>query len=189
MAKAKATPKATAKAKGKVAKTAAKTTAKPPRMQLRAGVKAEVRTPPRSKKEPQTAPDPPSSGSSGTIGFARGTISALLTGLKYQARTAKGASPQQRQEAQQVLQEQRHHVQCIGLIGVPFDLDISRSPWQEYESADGPEKKRLILSKLQEYGVKNCSWVNSLSQTVETSDNTSETLRTNMYTRKLVLFR
>ena len=27
------------------------------------------------------------------------------------------------------------------LIGVPFDLDsldISRSPWQEYESADGP---------------------------------------------------
>ena len=168
MAKAKATPKATAKAKGKVAKTAAKTTAKPPRMQLRAGVKAEVRTPPRSKKEPQTAPDPSSSGSSGTIGFARGTISALLTGLKYQARTAKGASPQQRQEAQQVLQEQRHHVQCIGLIGVPFDLDISRSPWQEYESADGPEKKRLILSKLQEYGVKNCSWVNSLSQTVET---------------------
>ena len=39
--------------------------------------------------------------------------------LEVSGEDCQGASLQQTQE--QELQEQRHHVQCIGLIGVPFD--------------------------------------------------------------------
>ena len=50
------------------------------------------------------------------------------------------------------------------------------------------EKKRLILSKLQDYGVKNCSWINTLHQAVEDKSINSERLRCNLYTRIPRLF-
>ena len=103
--------KPAAKAKGKVAKTAAKTAAKSmvkPRFNA-AKVKAE-KTPPKTKREPATKPAPEDS--TATIGFARGTISALLTSLKYQAGASKSATAEQKADAQKTL-EDRSAVVCL----------------------------------------------------------------------------
>ena len=41
----------------------------------------------------------------------------------------------------------------------------------------------MILGKLQEYGVKNCSWIHSLHQSVETKELNTESVLTDMLTR------
>ena len=95
-------------------------------------VKKEVRTTPKAKpkrvKEPvlETAGDasdqaakredgqaPMNHDGSGAppsqLGYARGTVSALLTSLKYQVK-AKKTSDSQKDDAQKVLQDRRMHV-------------------------------------------------------------------------------
>ena len=56
------------------------------------------------------------------------------------------------------------------------------APSQEYEGAD-TEKKRMILDKLSDYGVKNCSWIHSLEHTSNNVEKVFEGLTTNFLTR------
>lgn len=120
-------PKMGKTAKAMAAKSAAKASAGKK-------VKKEVRTTPKAKpkrvKEPvlETAGDasasdqaakredgqaPMEHDGSGAppsqLGYARGTVSALLTSLKYQVK-AKKTSDSQKDDAQKVLQDRRMHV-------------------------------------------------------------------------------
>ena len=55
---------------------------------------------------------------------------------------------------------------------------------QEYEQGD-VETKRQILSNLDKYGVKNCSWVHQLSKSTKTHNAHTEDVIRNFYTRPL----
>ncbi|CAJ1393211.1 unnamed protein product [Effrenium voratum] len=54
---------------------------------------------------------------------------------------------------------------------------------KEYE-AGTIEEKKLILDKLQEFGVKNCSWVHSLESLTSNIKDETESLVTNFFTRQ-----
>ncbi|CAE7203531.1 unnamed protein product [Symbiodinium sp. CCMP2592] len=167
---------AKAKASGQVQKTAAKTAAKNKWMGGGSRVKREKSTPPKAKREATGAPPPDpatTANSGGTLGFARGTISALLTSLKYQARAFRNRSKMPRRHWR------RSDVFGFCFLNVLISI-LPSPPWKKYEQAESVEKKRLILSRLQEYGVKNCSWVNTLHQAVENKDTNNERTRTNM---------
>ncbi|CAE7222242.1 unnamed protein product [Symbiodinium natans] len=153
-------PKATA-AKAKVKASAAKSKMHKPRLQPMRVKQEGSKTPPRTKNKPEMdVDDSAGPAASGTLGFARGTISALLTSLKCQAKSAKKISQEDKESAQKTLEDRR-------------------------DSAD-TEKKRMILGKLQEYGVKNCSWIHSLHQSVETKELNTESVLTDMLTRSRI---
>ena len=145
-AKAKPTPKATGK----------KRNPSPP---VAPDPKAGVRV----KTEPGTAPDPAIAGSasssSGGLGVDRGTISKLLTSLKYQLKSQQN-SEQQKADAQSVL--------------------------NRYMDPDSTlEEKKHILQKLVTGGVRNCSWVHSMSVSTEAQEVESERVMANMLTRRV----
>jgi hypothetical protein len=149
---AKAGPKAVPKVKAKAkAKATAKATPKAKAKHVPA-VKTEPCSP-RKKKTPATSSATVESG----LGFDRGTISGLLTSLKYQT-VAKKTGEQDKADAQTVLQEYLHG-----------DLDT----------------KRTILQKLYQGGVKQCSWVHSLQTGTDEKESSEEKVRTVTWTRRL----
>ena len=68
-----------------------------------------------------------------------------------------------------------------GMVGVVFGSCLYL---QEYEQGD-VETKRQILSNLDKYGVKNCSWVHQLSKSTKTHNAHTEDVIRNFYTRPL----
>ncbi|CAE7838505.1 unnamed protein product [Symbiodinium sp. CCMP2592] len=84
------------------------------------------------------------------LGYARGTISAALTGLRYQLK-AKKTTDEEKQNAQKVL--------------------------EEYEAGD-IATKREILSKVSQFGVRQCNWVHDLVKTtVNTNSEHEDTVK------------
>ena len=151
-AKAKPTPKATGK----------KRNPSPP---VAPGPKAGVRV----KIEPGTAPDPANAGSasssSGGLGVDRGTISKLLTSLKYASKyqlKSQQNSEQQKADAQSVLNRYMDPQSTL-------------------------EEKKHILQKLVTGGVRNCSWVHSMSVSTEAQEVESEKVMANVLTRRVRL--
>ncbi|CAE7834083.1 unnamed protein product [Symbiodinium sp. CCMP2592] len=120
MAKAMAAKSKAAKAKVKHEKVTPKRKAKAAKVEL--GDAAE-------EDDDSTAPS--------GLGYARGTISAALTGLRYQLK-AKKTTDEEKQNAQKVL--------------------------EEYEAGD-IATKREILSKVSQFGVRQCNWVHDLVKT------------------------
>ena len=100
-------PKATA-AKAKVKASAAKSKMHKPRLQPMRVKQEGSKTPPRTKNKPEMdVDDSAGPAASGTLGFARGTISALLTSLKCQAKSAKKISQEDKESAQKTLEDRR----------------------------------------------------------------------------------
>lgn len=156
----KAVPKTKAVAKASVKKTAAKT--KPGKFAAKAAVKAEKGSPKPNKKVPKLelveAAEEPSGSSGTTLGYPRGTVSALLTSLKYQQKAVKNT------------QEQK---------------DNAAKALEEYKSGD-LATQRTILANLSKYGVQNCSWVHSLQSVTTTTETEGERVITNFLTRKAI---
>ena len=57
---------------------------------------------------------------------------------------------------------------------------------QEYENAD-VQKKKIMLEKMLTLGVRNCSWVHSLTMNTTNKDSESEKTVKNFFTRPLLL--
>ena len=89
----------------------------------------------------------------------RGTISKLLTSLKYQLKSQQN-SEQQKADAQSVLNRYMDPQSTL-------------------------EEKKHILQKLVTGGVRNCSWVHSMSVSTEAQEVESERVMANMLTRRV----
>lgn len=112
MGKKAAVPKTKAAAKAPVKKTAAKT--KPGKFATKAAaVKAEKASPKPNKKSTKLelveAAEEQASSSGTTLGYPRGTVSALLTSLKYQQKAVKNTQ-EQKDNAAKALEDFRPHI-------------------------------------------------------------------------------
>ena len=117
----KVVPKTKAAAKASVKKTAAKT--KPGKFAAKAAVKAEKGSPKPNKKVPKLelveAAEEPSGSSGTTLGYPRGTVSALLTSLKYQQKAVKNTQ-EQKDNAAKALEEFRPHIRTNAIWSSAF---------------------------------------------------------------------
>ncbi|CAE7466754.1 unnamed protein product [Symbiodinium natans] len=153
----------TPKAKAAPKKTAAKSKANMSKLARAAKAKVEKNSPRPQKKGPKAEideTDAQTSESTKGLGYPRGTISALITSLKYQAK-AKKVTEDQRADCMKTLSD------------------------TEYQSGD-LATQRSILNNLSKFGVQNCSWVHTLHKTTTNTEVEAERLRTNFLTRKAI---